>query len=722
MNFTPDETLEDNYLRAEHILEGLNPIQRKAVEHDKGPMVIFAGAGSGKTRIITTRIAYLIAKGVRPYQILAVTFTNKAAKEMKERVQKLTLDGRLVHISTFHAACARWLREFAESLGFDSDFSILDEKDSVAALKEVQKRMNIDSQELHPSEYLNAIKKMKMLGWDPAQAMDHSARYMRVFPPFAFEVYRAYQEYLSQCNAMDFADLLMNMLLLLRTNKEVRDKLQVRYRYIMVDEYQDTNPTQFKLLSHLINEEQNFCVVGDDDQSIYSWRGADPSNILEFTNVFPTAVTIKLEQNYRCAGNIISAANALIEKNKIRADKKLWTDNHAGDLIQWQLSYDGELETEFVVDQIRAERSRFEYKDIAIFYRTNAQSRQLEESLRMANIPHKIYGSLRFYDRAEIKDIIAYFRLLVNETDNIAFCRVINTPTRGAGKKLLDDLLERARELNLPYYACLEKLIAQGEVKASTKLSAFLRDFHKLKQEMSQLKLYEILNKILEITDYRVYLEKKHKLQAEEKIENIHELGAALAEYQELNEDATISEWLKDVSLAGSEEETKEDQCVSLMTLHSAKGLEFRRVFIVGVEDKILPHANSLDDKGQLEEERRLFYVGLTRAKEKVSLHGARKRRVYNRWLAHAPSRFLKEIPEELFLHGKSTVKHAVSFGSKAKTWQEGAFVSHPTFGKGTISGVDEQSFATNKVLVQFKDFGMRKVPSSQLKQISGLD
>ena len=706
------------------ILKALNDIQKKAVLHENGPMVVFAGAGSGKTRIITARIAYLIAGGVHPSQILAVTFTNKAAREMKERVESLNSNGFGVHIGTFHSACARWLREFAPKLGFQSDFSIYDDKDALNALKLILKELNVKLEDTSANEYKAAIAKAKVLGWLPSEAEKLAGQYVSFFPDLGIQVYRRYQEYLAMCNAMDFSDLLMNMLLLLRRDKQVRAILQKRYRYILVDEYQDTNPTQFSLISCLVNNEQNLCVVGDDDQSIYSWRGADPANILEFRRHYPGAKEIRLEQNYRCTKNIIAAASAVISKNTVRAEKTLWTENDPGESIDYHIAYDGEMESSAVVDSIHREKSIYPYHDVAIFYRTNAQSRQIEDSLLKQNIPYRIYGALRFYDRAEIKDLLAYLRIIVNEQDDLAFHRIINIPARGIGKKALENIQERAREEGISNLHAAIKMADEQIPRLSNKLKAFKLEFANIKEKILASSLSDVLATLLGLIDYKTYLEKKFPEQVSDKMANIHELGAALADYSESSPNAKLSEWLKDVSLSGSEKEANGGVC--LMTLHSAKGLEFSRVYILGLEDGLLPHASAQDDLDELEEERRLFYVGITRARKKLSLHSARKRRIFNQWMANEESRFLKEIPSNLLTSKSSISTNRSLNGGNYGTMptpagmQAGAYVSHPTFGRGIIASVEGGSIPP-KAIVEFKEFGKRKIALHHLKQVSSL-
>jgi DNA helicase-2/ATP-dependent DNA helicase PcrA len=729
---------------SKHYVDTLNAVQREAALHFCGPLVVFAGAGSGKTRIITTRIALLIDNGIYPSQILALTFTNKAAAEMKERLIQLSPLTRGCLIATFHSACARWLREFAQHLGFHSDFTIYDDKDSLGAIKLVLEGMTNIDDKYSAQDYLAGIGKAKTYGWLPEDVRQRQESRTIFFPPHCATVYYKYQEALAKNNAMDFNDLLMNMLLLLRSNPQVRETLQKRYRFMMVDEYQDTNPTQFALISELLSAEQNLFVVGDDDQSIYSWRGADPSNILNFKKNFPKAREIKLEQNYRCSGTIVKAASALITKNKYRAAKVLWTENADGGLIEYDLLSDGEMESYAIAERVIAEKSAVPYSQVAIFYRTNAQSRQLEEAMRRLNIPYRIYGSLRFYDRAEVKDIIAYFRLLINPSDDMAFHRIVNVPTRQIGKVAVDAIANAARQQGKSMLEVIPSLLADPDERIlARKLSKFSETMDRLRAAHASTALPDLLPTLLGIIEYPDFLLKKHPEQAADKMANIHELGTAISEYAERQEGASLATWLQNVSLReedGEENGETKESGVTLMTLHSAKGLEFSRVYICGVEDGLIPHNNAINENGgDIEEERRLFYVGLTRAHRKVTLLAAVRRRVYQQWMSNRPSRFLQEIPRELLqtrspIHaasasgssgaGKSSYQAPANTGSMRSAAPQGApfargsMVFHPTFGKGVIEAVD-QSFGAWKAVVSFRTVGQRKIDASFLKQIS---
>jgi DNA helicase-2/ATP-dependent DNA helicase PcrA len=702
----------------EGVLATLNPEQRSAAVHDKGPMVVFAGAGSGKTRIITSRIALLISRGINPYQILAVTFTNKAAAEMRERVCVMSPQGKSVAVGTFHSVCARWLRELAPSLGFTSDYSIFDEKDSLDALKKVLEILQIKDKETIQT-YRLAIARVKSIGLFPHEISLLSAEEGKL-PDLMSQVYKSYQEHLASCNAMDFADLLLNVLLLLKRDNAVKSMLQRRYRYVLVDEFQDTNPLQFALINHLINEEGNLFVVGDDDQSIYSWRGADPSNILEFSQQFENAITVRLEQNYRCTKNIIDAASAVIKNNKIRAKKTLWTANRPGDKLTYHLALDGELESYHMTDCISRERAEFAFADVAIFYRTNAQSRQIEESLRYANIPYRILGTLQFYDRVEIKDMLAYFRILINERDAVAFRRVINTPTRGLGAKAIQQIQALSDSQAISFSEAIKILASDTSVRFSKKLREFVSLLDDLKVLFNTHSLADAYFEMLGLLGYPKYLTVKFPEAAEEKVANVQELGAALASYEA---DITIEgsqkvalvvlgEWLQQLALTEQATSSDERGAVSLMTLHSAKGLEFSRVYIAGVEDGMLPHQNSLDSPPAIEEERRLFYVGITRAKQKLSILAARKRRIYNQWTANKPSRFLEEIPKELWEDFSEPAP------SKNEAMIPGIRVKHPTYGNGIVQTIDEY-FGNMRAVVDFDEFGKRNIFLNHLETVS---
>jgi DNA helicase-2/ATP-dependent DNA helicase PcrA len=476
-------------------------------------------------------------------------------------------------------------------------------------------------------------------------------------------------------------------------------------------------------------------VVGDDDQSIYSWRGADPSNIIEFNEHYPAAKIVRLEQNYRCAGNIVDAASAVIRNNKKRAEKTLWTENQKGSPIQFCLEHDGESEAWYIIDQIKAEKENFGYEDIAVFYRTNAQSRQFEDVLRRNMIPYQIFGSLRFYDRAEIKDLLGYIRLLVNPKDDAAFLRIVNVPARGIGKKAQDDLSAMAEQNKVSVFEMAKQVVENKVPRLSAKIAPFVKLIEDLKMEVNAASISETISILLDHVDYRSHLEKKFPEQVEDKMGNVHELGAALSSYAEEFPEHKLNRWLQDISLQGSEEQSEGG--VTLMTLHSAKGLEFNRVYLVGFEDGLLPHTNSMDYEDDLEEERRLLYVGMTRAKIKLTLTGAKKRRVFNNWMANPPSRFLAEIPTDLleiigtafsqnemfastgYDEVSSPEAYEAEYESEPTSYSVGMGVSHPTYGNGVIDSIDNE-YGVIKAIVNFSDFGKRKVTASQLEASDG--
>ncbi len=721
-------------------LVDLCPIQREAAAHIDGPMVIFAGAGSGKTRVITRRIVHLIESGVPPWQIVAVTFTNKAAGEMRGRVEQLTPYGSRALITTFHSACARWLREFAVEAGFTSDFTIYDDSDTISALKAVLKELEIKlDKNLTVGDYRGFLHDVKTEALFPHERETINAKYGESMPVAALNVYKRYQEVLAASNAMDFDDLLMNMLLLLRNNVHVRTAMQQKYRYVLVDEYQDTNKTQNDLLTLLAAAHRNLCVVGDDDQSIYSWRGASPANILEFATTYPDAKALKLEQNYRSTSTIVDAASSVIANNTKRAPKKLWTANDRGDPINFRIEADEEVEAWAVARSILDEIASYPLRDVAIFYRTNGQSRPLEEALRRDRIPYRVYGALRFFDRAEIKDLMAYMRLLANPADDVSLRRVINVPARGLGDTAVDQLAKAATERGKPMLATLKQLADDNAPRVGPKFRAFAELLDELKSQLAVSGLESFVESLVKLTGYRTWLENRFPDKVVDKLENIHDLAGALAVFEEEGSKkglAALSDWLQSVTLVTTEDENA--QGVSLMTLHSAKGLEYDRVYIVGVEDGLLPYGKSTEDTADLEEERRLFYVGMTRARKKLSLSSAFRRRVYNNTMANMPSRFLKEIPRELMATDANHKAAADSWqhnhendddqddfaGSSKPTKQKvaasytaavGDRVQHPTYGAGIIDQIIDE-FGHVKAVVEFDGLGKRKVATHHLE------
>ncbi len=715
------------------LLKGLNEVQKQAAMHADGPLVVFAGAGSGKTRIITHRIAMLIERGVNPWEILAVTFTNKAAAEMRERVGKLHQEANRAHISTFHSSCARWLREFAVHLGFRTDFTIYDDSDATSALKKIVKDM-FKNIELAPyvSDMRTFLHDAKMYGLLPAEVEQSHYFDSRKIPQGAVEVYKRYQEYLHACQAMDFSDLILNMLLLLRRNTQVADVLSKRYKYILVDEFQDTNPSQMELIERLAGQHKNLFVVGDDDQSIYSWRGASPANLINFQDKYPGAKRITMAENYRSAQNIIAAANAVIAHNKYRVEKELYSKVPAGPPILYRFESDGEMEAWYVVDMLKQELNDFHYSDFAIFYRTNAQSRLIEEALRRENIPYRIFGAMKFYERLEVRDILAYLRLFVNEDDDVSLRRIVNVPTRGIGQKAMEGLEALATSKGQSILKTMRELAEDSRSRQGMKFAIFMTLFETLKEQVLQSSLGEAVSILMEGLDYQAYLQKKHADTYVEKIENLHELASGMGEFAKRNTEATLADWLQTITLVREDADTDNEgeEGVSLMTLHTAKGLEFPRVFLVGVEEGLIPHRNSKDDKAAIEEERRLFYVGMTRAKERLTLVSAGTRMVYSQFMANEPSQFLKEIPPDLLVvegaetNSPSSSSHDpmytsdddVSYDYLDEGYTCGSKVRHPSYGKGVIESLEEQ-FGRPKAVVRFHEFGVRKVSLSQLQR-----
>lgn len=724
------------------LLDRLNTAQREAATHRDGPAVVFAGAGSGKTKIITTRIAWLIGdEGVSPWEILALTFTNKAAGEMRERVLSLSPVADKALISTFHSACARWLREFAPELGFTSDFTIYDDTDQNSVLKKIIQRGNIKlDKDTSVAEFRYAINHAKTVGLFPSDRETQKALFREFMPLGGVDVYAAYQEALALANAMDFGDLIMNMLFLLRANDRVKRIIQERYKYILVDEYQDTNKPQIELLRHLSEKHKNLFVVGDDDQSIYSWRGAVPANIIDFDKTYPEVKTFKLEENYRCSSTIVDAAAAVVAHNKKRADKTLRTSNPKGELIDFRYETDGEFEAWWVAETIKKEVGQFPFENVAIFYRTNSQSRLLEDALRKEKIPYKIFGTVRFYDRVEVKDVMAYIKLIVNPRDDVSFMRAINTPTRGLGDTAVEQVLARGREKGIAAYEAARELAREGVPRLSPKLAVFIDLIENLKLNLANSPLPEFLEGLIDAIQYFPYLAKKYPDQSEDKQDNVMELATAIAEFVESNPGSTLSDWLQATMLASDVE--GDASGVNMMTLHMAKGLEFERVFLVGLEDGLLPHFNSSDDQYTLEEERRLLYVGMTRAKKKLSLSAAYMRRTYGQTQANDVSRFLREIPQK-FVNiltppgGHSPLEepkpqrghasdqsdghyydYAEDDGDSAGLIEPGSVVHHPTYGAGTVEQI-ETNFGRPKILVRFKDIGLRRVEAHHLSPTS---
>ena len=660
------------------IYDKLNEPQREAVYHTDGPLLILAGAGSGKTRVLTHRIAYLIGeRGVNAWNILAITFTNKAAEEMRQRVDNLVGFGaESVWVSTFHSACVRILRRFIDRLGYENHFTIYDTDDQKTLIKEVCRKVDVDTKVFKERSLLSAISSAKneMILPDEFE-LNAGGDFAKMK---IAKVYREYEAQMRANNALDFDDLLVKTVQLLQTQPDVLESYQERFRYIMVDEYQDTNTVQFQLVSLLAGKYKNLCVVGDDDQSIYKFRGANIRNILDFEHEFPDAKVIKLEQNYRSTGNILNAANSVIANNRGRKEKSLWTENGEGELIrlrQFDTAFD---EADFIGEDIKsAVRQGGSYNDSAVLYRTNAQSRLLEEKFIAMNIPYKIVGGVNFYARREIKDLLAYLKTIDNGRDDVAVRRIINVPKRGIGLTTINRIQESATERGIGFY---EALLAPGLIagvgRSATKLDSFAALIEYFKTLAEEMNITDLLQEVIEKTGYIESLENEDKEEAKTRKENIDELISKAATYEESCQDkdekATLSGFLEEVALVADIDSLDEDQeYVVLMTLHSAKGLEFPRVYLAGMEDGLFPGYMSINagDREELEEERRLCYVGITRAEQELTLTSARRRMVHGETQYNPMSRFVKEIPRELLDTGNKKFTQETEMPAQQNTY-----------------------------------------------------
>lgn len=631
---------------------GLNPQQAEAVINTEGPMLIMAGAGSGKTKVLTCRVANLLQRGVRPYRILAITFTNKAAAEMRERVNNMSGPAaKDVWLFTFHAFCARFLRMEIDKLpGYGGNFAIYDTADSQNLIKQILKEMNLDDKRFQPSGILSRISNAK-------NALQDAAAFARQAGDFyeqkVADIYSRYEQKLQLNNALDFDDLLMLSIKLLQENKEVREKYQDRFDYLLVDEYQDTNHAQYLLTKFLAAKHRNICVVGDADQSIYGWRGADIQNILDFEKDYPDAKVIKLEQNYRSTQIILDAANAVIENNTGRKPKNLWTENKSGaDIIYFQ-AVDERDEARFVIEQLQ-NLQRTENKklgDMAILYRTNTQSRIFEEMLIKSGISYNMVGGLKFYERKEIKDIIAYLRVIFNPADSLSLLRIINVPKRGIGDASLAKIQAYAAANNVSLFEAVSNAAAIDGLSSRfvSKLDDLAGIIFELMNLANEAPVEDLIDRVLRDTGYLEELENERTPQAQSRIDNLHELISVAQEFAASEEENNLENFLAHVALVSDIDDTElGEDAITLMTLHSSKGLEFPVVFLVGMEEGLFPHARTLMDETEIEEERRLCYVGITRAKEKLFLSSTKMRTIYGNTVTYPPSRFLQEIPARL--------------------------------------------------------------------------
>lgn len=633
-----------------NIYDGLNPAQQQAVAHTDGPLLIMAGAGSGKTKVLTCKIAALLEKGVNPYNILAITFTNKAAAEMRDRVDRMIGEAaKYVWLSTFHSFCARFLRYEIEALGiYKKNFVIYDSSDAQTLIKNCLKELNLDEKQYAPYAVQSAISNAKNMMMEPA---DYAAQAADFFARKTAEVYEAYQKHLIENNALDFDDLLLLAVRVLSDHPAIREKYQQRFRYILVDEYQDTNGAQYQLTKLLAGMYRNLCVVGDADQSIYGWRGADIRNIMDFEKDYPEAAVIKLEQNYRSTKTILQAANSVIENNLDRKPKKLWTNNAQGEKIVHYTADTDKGEASFIAQEAVRQKTLFNvpYGDIAVLYRTNAQSRALEEGFMHAGVPYTMVGGLKFYDRKEIKDILAYLRVIFNPEDAISLMRIINVPKRSLGAVTMGKLAQFAEMYGMTLFDAVSAPdTAPITPKAKHSLAAFAEFIMNMLNAAGQLSVHDLIDRVMRESGYIAELEKEDTVENQTRIENIKELLSVAKEFEKSEEEPTLENFLSHVSLVSDIDNADiEDDRVTLMTLHAAKGLEFPVVFMAGMEEGLFPHSRTLMDESQIEEERRTCYVGITRAEKKLYLTNAKNRMYFGRAVSYEPSRFIDEIPAQ---------------------------------------------------------------------------
>ncbi|SFM11809.1 ATP-dependent DNA helicase PcrA [Gracilibacillus orientalis] len=652
------------------LLKGLNKEQREAVQHTEGALLIMAGAGSGKTRVLTHRIAYLLdEKEVSPRNILAITFTNKAAREMKERISGLVGPyGAHMWVSTFHSMCVRILRRDIDRIGYSRNFSILDSSDQLTVIKNIVKDKNIDAKKFEPRAILGVISGAKNELITPEKFAESVNNF---FDRQVSEVYSEYQRRLRKNQALDFDDLIMQTIHLFKRVPEVLEYFQRRFQYIHVDEYQDTNHAQYSLVKQLAARFQNLCVVGDSDQSIYAWRGADISNILSFEKDYPSARVVILEQNYRSTKSILQAANQVIENNMGRKPKNLWTENQDGNKIRYFQASTEREEGLFVADRIEEliQETKHTHKDIAILYRTNAQSRAIEETFMKANIPYQMVGGTKFYDRKEIKDLLAYLRLIVNPDDDISFVRVVNIPKRGIGKTSLDKLQAYAAAHDISLYTTVQEVDFVGvSAKAAKSLMEFGQMIKNWTQQQEFLSATDMVKEVIDKTGYEEMLHNERSIEAQTRLENIEEFKTVTKHFEETNEDKTLVNFLTDLALVSDidrmDDDPTADDSVTMMTLHAAKGLEFPVVFLIGMEESVFPHSRSMMDEEQMQEERRLAYVGITRAEELLHVSHAKMRTLFGRTNMNPISRFIDELPADL-VEGKEELQESM-FGSQS--------------------------------------------------------
>ena len=713
------------------LVKKMNSEQSEAVRTTEGPLLIMAGAGSGKTRVLTHRIAYLLdEKDVSPYNILAITFTNKAAKEMKARVEHLVgEEAQVIWMSTFHSMCVRILRRDADRIGIERNFTIIDPTDQKSVIKDVLKSENIDSKRFEPRMFIGAISNLKNELKTPEDAQKEANDF---HSQMVATVYKGYQRQLSRNEALDFDDLIMTTINLFERVPETLEYYQNKFQYIHVDEYQDTNKAQYTLVKLLANKFKNLCVVGDSDQSIYGWRGADIQNILSFEEDYPEAKTIFLEQNYRSTKNILNAANEVIKHNSERKPKGLWTANSGGDKIQYYEAMTERDEAEYVVKEImKHQRGGKKYSEMAILYRTNAQSRVLEETFMKSNIPYTMVGGQKFYDRKEIKDLLSYLRVIANSNDDISLQRIINVPKRGIGPSSVEKIQTYALQNNISMFDALAEVDFIGlSKKVTQECISFYEMIQNLIKEQEFLEISEIVDEVLQKSGYKDMLDREQSIESRSRLENLDEFMSVPKDYEENTplEEQSLINFLTDLSLVADIDEADTQNGVTLMTMHSAKGLEFPIVFIMGMEESLFPHIRAIksEDDHEMEEERRICYVAITRAEELLYITNATTRMLFGRSQSNMPSRFLKEIPEDLldshtgqkrqtispkYQPKRGFSKHTTSTKKQVSSsdWKVGDKVMHKAWGEGMVSNVNEKNGSVELDII-FKSEGPKRL------------
>ncbi|MCG1981219.1 DNA helicase PcrA [Staphylococcus epidermidis] len=713
------------------LVRNMNSEQSEAVRTTEGPLLIMAGAGSGKTRVLTHRIAYLLdEKDVSPYNILAITFTNKAAKEMKARVEHLVgEEAQVIWMSTFHSMCVRILRRDADRIGIERNFTIIDPTDQKSVIKDVLKSENIDSKRFEPRMFIGAISNLKNELKTPEDAQKEANDF---HSQMVATVYKGYQRQLSRNEALDFDDLIMTTINLFERVPETLEYYQNKFQYIHVDEYQDTNKAQYTLVKLLANKFKNLCVVGDSDQSIYGWRGADIQNILSFEEDYPEAKTIFLEQNYRSTKNILNAANEVIKHNSERKPKGLWTANSGGDKIQYYEAMTERDEAEYVVKEImKHQRGGKKYSEMAILYRTNAQSRVLEETFMKSNIPYTMVGGQKFYDRKEIKDLLSYLRVIANSNDDISLQRIINVPKRGIGPSSVEKIQTYALQNNISMFDALAEVDFIGlSKKVTQECISFYEMIQNLIKEQEFLEISEIVDEVLQKSGYKDMLDREQSIESRSRLENLDEFMSVPKDYEENThlEEQSLINFLTDLSLVADIDEADTQNGVTLMTMHSAKGLEFPIVFIMGMEESLFPHIRAIksEDDHEMEEERRICYVAITRAEELLYITNATTRMLFGRSQSNMPSRFLKEIPEDLldshtgqkrqtispkYQPKRGFSKHTTSTKKQVSSsdWKVGDKVMHKAWGEGMVSNVNEKNGSVELDII-FKSEGPKRL------------